>query len=674
MDGYDIGGVLAPRSVAVIGASEDVGKFGGRVLHHLVKHAYAGTILPINPNRDSLFGLTAYPSITAAPGPVDVAVIALPVAQLAGNIRACAEAGVRVCAVITAGLAEAGPEGRLLQDEIVAIARSHGMRLLGPNCLGFVNTRAGLALTSSFAMGVDRLTPGPVGIVSQSGALMATMFNFGYDRGVSFSKLVSVGNQADLTLEDFFEHLIDDPDTRAVALYVESLAQPARFRALLAAAKAKNKPVVVVKAGRGDAGARAALSHTAGLAGSFRAFAAVLESEGAVLSDDPEAAVTIADALARWGRRRTGGIAVASGSGGGAALSVDRLEQTGFPLAGDGPVDLGSLPQAFAAATIRNALERVVADPATGALLYLMTTQPLMRETALLLAELGWTSGKPVLLVLSAGSVADDVRQALREQGYPYFDRSDDALRVLRAFEWKEHGRPSAPPKGHGLEPLLERESKTLLVDAGILTTRESAVRDAAHAVAAAADIGFPVVLKLSSRAVSHKSDIGGVRLGVANAAAVREAFADLRALVPEEDFDGVLVQEQVSGVAELIVGAKWDDQFGPFVLVGSGGVFAEIIADTRIAPAPVGEEQALRLIESLRIAPVLAGARGRPAADVRAAAAVVTAVGRLAATLGPRLRELDINPLILRAEFQGAVAVDARAVLDGVQTVKEPA
>ena len=299
--------IVAPRSVAVVGASEDLGKFGGRVLHHLIKHRFQGRIVPVNPNRPDLFGLAAKPTLAAA-GPVDVAVIALPADQLLACVEDCAAAGVRVAVIITAQMAEIGAEGAARQRRIVEVARAGGMRILGPNCLGLVNTRVRLALTASFAMGVERLPVGPIGVVSQSGALMATMFSRGYDVGVGFSILVSVGNQADVTENEVFAHLISDEATRAIVLYLEGISDSARLLALADQARAAGKPVIAVKAGRSEAGRRATFSHTASLAGQFKLFASAARSRGIVLTEEPEAAILIADARAGTCEREGGRI------------------------------------------------------------------------------------------------------------------------------------------------------------------------------------------------------------------------------------------------------------------------------------------------------------------------------------------------------------------------------
>ena len=605
-------------------------------------------------------------------------------------------AGVRAAVIITAQMREVGGEGAAREQRIVEIARAGGMRILGPNCLGLVNTRAGLALTASFAMGVERLPVGSIGVVSQSGALMATMFSRGYDLGIGFSVLVSVGNQADVTENEVFEHLISDEATRAIVLYLEGVSDGARLLALAEQARAAGKPVIAVKAGRSEAGRRATFSHTASLAGPFKLFASAARSRGIVLTEEPEAAILIADALVRWpaGLPRGRGVAPCSGSGGGAAIVADRLSDVGLPLAEPSkatcgklseelpadqpvlPLDAGALRGGFVASAVKGALSTLVADEGVGALVYLMTTQPQMAQIAAEVAALGRSSGKPALLVLSAGRVADPVRQTLRESGSSFCDRLDDALRVLRGLaDYAEappsrpevFRRPSAMEAVAGLRlpagALNADDALRLVMAAGVPVIEGASCSSEETAIAAAATIGYPVVAKAVGRTIVHKSDRGGVRLGLADEAGLRAAFRDMTGRFGEH-MEGVLIQAQATGTAELILGTVWDAGFGPFVLVGSGGIFAELFDDAGLAPAPVTPEGAAALLAGLKIWPILQGARGRAKADIKAAIDAVVAIGWLAAELGPRLAELDINPLILRVEGQGVVAVDARARL----------
>ena len=682
--------ILSPSAVAVIGASEDTGKFGGRVLHHLIKHGYGGRIAPVNPKRASLFGIRTYASIAGA-GPVDAAVIAVPPQQVVETVEACAAAEVAACVIITAQMAEIGGEGKVRERRIVDIARGSGMRIIGPNCLGIVDAHLRLALTASFAMGVDRLPAGGLAIVSQSGALMATMFNAGYDHGTGFSKLVSIGNQADVTECDVLEVLIDDPQTQGIVHYVEGFSDAARFLDLAAAARRRGKPVAVVKAGRSEAGRATAFSHTASMTGPFRLFEAAARARGIVISDDTEASIAVADALIRWpaGLPAASGVALASGSGGGAGMLADRLTAAGLPLAEVTPettaalvpllpagqpclpLDAGALK---APETLGTALRALAADPGTGALVYLMTTQPAMAETAEALAAIEHQVSKPVIPVLTAGSVASSLRTSLRDRGVLFCDRIDDAARVLQGL--RDHAAPmravppdvpaalrTALPTNAQPGPADSAQCAALAAAAGISVAVAEVVTSARDAVAAARRIGFPVVLKAVGAGIVHKLDRGGVKVGIADADSVASTFADLASTFRSE-LAGVLVQRQHAGVAEMIVGSLYDSELGTFVMVGSGGIHAELLDDTAVAPAPLTPEEARALVLSLRLAPLLTGSRGRPLADLDSVAVALVGIGNLAAALGPRLPEMEINPLIVGPQAAGSIAVDIRARL----------
>jgi len=693
--------LINPRSVAVVGASEDVGKFGGRVVHYLLGHGYTGRLFPINPNRPSIRGLPAYPSVAAAPEPADVAVLAVPAASLLRQVEECAAAGVGACIVITGKLADAGPAGAALQDEVLAAARAAGMRLLGPNCLGAFNVSDRAMLSSSLALEAGPLRRGGIGMASQSGALMGTLVSLGHSHGAGFSRCVSVGNQADIELCDVLEYLVDDPETRVISLYVEGLKAPERFAPLLRRARAAGKPVLCVKAGRSAAGAQAARSHTASLAGSFEAFAAVCRDAGAVLLDDPAAMVLAADALDRLPRlpRAGMGVAVVASSGGSTAATADMLPGAGLRLGAMSdetravlkrfmpeshvhlPLDTGAFDDGTGEDGIRECVRAFMADPDIGAVVVPMTTQPAMAERAALFPPLCREGGRPLIYAMTAGEVGDGARRRMREADFPCFDRVSDALSVLRALEAEAAGRhraalpppgrpPGAGPLPRGLPPgaLTEDEAKRLAAAYGIPVAPGHVARTADGAVEAARAIGFPVALKGVSRAVVHKSDGGLVRLDLADPDAVRAAFADVAArfdTAAPGTGEGALVQRmERGGGAELILGARHEPGLGPMVLAGAGGTLAELLADTALAPAPLRAEDAAAMLRGLRVWPVLDGARGRPALDATAAADALVRLSWLAADLGERLFELDLNPLLLRAAGEGVVAVDARATL----------
>lgn len=695
MPDSDLARLCAPRSVAVVGASEDDRKFGGRLLKYLVKHGFSGDIVPINPKATGVLGIPAYPSVAAAGRPIDVAIMALPAEHIEASIADCAAAGVRFAVIITASFAEAGVEGLERQRRILDIARSAGMRILGPNCLGLMSPHARLALTPSLSMERSDLPRGGVALVSQSGALMGTMFDYGADRGIGFSLGASVGNQVDIEICDFLDFAIDDPNTRVIATYVEGLANPLRFLDCARRAHAAGKVLLVTKAGRSEAGVAAARSHTASLAGSYTAFSAACRSAGVMLFDDPNSMVEVAGFLCEAPSYREGGAAVFSGSGGGCAVALDRISEIGFPIAElseatkaslDGvlqeshrhlPLDLGVLQGGWSRANIAAALERTLRDPHVGAGVCVLTTQPLMVETVEEAVKAGREAGKPVIIVNLAGSAGDASRAACRRLGYACFDTMDGALRALAAISFVSGAKPSVPG---AVEPtavpsaldgrigrLTEHEAKLLAASAGIRVTREIVAVTAAQATAAAEEIGFPVVLKGVSKALVHKSDVGAVKLNLKDAAAVDRAFADIAQAFSTHGiagFEGCVVQEMGHGEVELFLGAKHDPEFGALILIGIGGTTVELLGDVQVALAPVSEHEALAMMKRMKLWPLMDGFRGRPAVDVTAAARAASRLSELAAGLGPRLQEIDINPLLVGARGAGVIAVDGRATM----------
>ncbi|MCK6449432.1 MAG: acetate--CoA ligase family protein [Alphaproteobacteria bacterium] len=695
----DIGGIANPRSVAVFGASDNKDKFGGRVMHYLTRHGFAGRVLPINPNRTEVLGIKAFRTISDAPRPVDVALLAVPAAALLQGVRECAEAGVGCCVIMTTGFAEAGTdEGRDLERALVDTARNAGMRIVGPNCMGLISPFAKMALTSSLVLEIDRIQTGHVGLVSQSGALMVSIFNRAHDAGIGFSLCVSLGNQSDLEICDFIDYLVGDDRTKAICVYVEGFKDGARFLRSAAACRAARKPLVIVKTGRTPAGERAAQSHTASLAGSYGVLQAACRRHGAVLTDDPDAMVCLADLLVRWPNMTGDGIGVLSPSGGGAGIGVDRTTEAGMRLAqlssatkqrllevlippqADNPIDLGGRRSGDVAGTAGKVMTPLAEDPDVAAVLVVLTTVPFYEQTTRELATAALAAGKPVLFSVTPGSAADGPRRGLRAVGCPYFDSLDQALRVLKLmveYRTLDQAIAAPPVRPPGLAApagnpspgrLTEPEAKRLLAAYGVPVTRESVAADAETAMAVARRIGYPVVLKAVARDLVHKSDVGAVKLNLADDAAVRAAFAAItetvRKALPDSAIEGCVVQEMVRGEAELIVGIRRDPQYGPVVMVGAGGILVELLTDIELALAPVSHEQALEMLKRLRLAKVLAGIRGRPALDAKAAADVISRLSFLAVDLGDRLVDLEVNPLMLRRAGDGVIVADARGLL----------
>ncbi len=690
--------ILHPRSLAVFGASDSKAKFGGRIIHHLVRHGFAGDIYPINLHREEIVGRKAYPSISKVPQAPDVAILAVPVSTLVQNLNEAADAGVGCCVIISTGFAEAGEEGGDRQSELVEIATRTGMRIVGPNCMGIIVPHHHMTLCSSVVLETDKLRDGSIGMISQSGALMVSIFDRANDDGIGFRHCVSLGNQSDLETCDFIEYMAGDPETTAICTYVEGLLDGQRFRKAAAACRAAGKPLFMVKTGRTEAGVKSARSHTASLAGSFDAFAAICREEGVVLAQDPDDMVRAAHLLSRHPKARSGGVAILSTSGGGAGIASDRVSEIGLqvsaptpetkaklleillPPQADNPVDLGGrrLPESTEIAGI--ATEILFGDANVGYGLGVLTSMPFFAARSELIGKASLASGKPCILVLTPGAAANTSRQILRDMDQFYVDRFEDALRVLSLMDTflrrKEAALP-APIRPAGLPAaapalaagsLTESEAKKVLASYGIRVAKEAIAATPEAAAAAAAPMGFPVVLKAVSRDIAHKSDVGAVKVGLASAEAVKDdAAAMLQHLVtaaPGAKIEGFSVQEMVRGEAEVIIGVNNDAQFGPIMMVGLGGIAVEIMRDVALAPAPLCQARAQAMIRSLRSLPLLEGARGRPPLDVDAVADALVRLSWLAADLGPTLIDLEVNPLIVKKRGEGAVAVDGRGTM----------
>lgn len=691
--------LLNPRSVAVIGASEDQTKFGGRLYKTLLQHRYQGTVYPINPARDTLFDLKTFPNVAATPEAPDMVIMALPRDKVKAEIVACAERGAKAGIIITSKFSDAGPQGAALERDIVDTARQHGMRLIGPNCLGLISPVNKLVLCSSPALNVPSLIEAPIGFVSQSGALMGTLFDRSYGMGIGFSHCVSVGNQADLELNDFVEFLIEDERTQVICSYVEGIKSPQRFVELAWRARAAGKPWLMVKAGATDDGSRAAYSHTASLAGDFAALKAVCERENVVLMEDPLDMLSLARAMVRYPQRRVRDVAVITTSGGGGAITADQLSHAGIGLArfndatraalaehyaegqAGNPIDVGGRKHDGTAELGVVTAEIALSDPATDLGLMVLTTAPdvpgLTRQLADG-AERPAAGGKPTLYVMLPGRVAEPARKMLVERSLPYVDTLAEGMAVLRGWKaWSTYQAPDAPTRPAGMPvftgveagTLGEGASKALLAQAGIAVNEERIVTSAADALAAADALGFPLVLKVVSPDIAHKSDVGGVALNIADADDLQKRLAAMQASVakaaPTARIEGYSLQKMERGELELIVGARRDPQFGAQVVVGAGGVLVELLKDVAVLPAPVDAASARRAVERLKVAPLLRAYRGRGALDVDAVVDTIVRLSWLAHDLvgdTGREVEIEVNPLKVKLAGQGAVAVDARA------------
>ena len=726
--GHPLDAFYYPRSVAIVGASADPSKAGHQITRNLKELGFPGPIYPVNPRETSLFGLPVYPTLTDVPGPVDLMVVSIPAAAVPEVFRQAQRRGdVKAAVVLASGFSETKqPAGIALEREIQAIAREAGIRFLGPNCVGVMNTA--WHLDTTFAPGIKQV-PGKVSVISQSGALGAAILMFATHQSVpiGFAKWTHVGNQADVSVLEVLEYYAADPDTGVIAMYLEGL-EDARAFWETARRLTPRKPIVVIKAGRSDLGSKAASSHTGSLAGSDRVYDAALRQAGVLRVESLEDLVHGSRTLATQPLPRPSGrILVLTEAGGPGIIAMDelgrhpevrpailsettrqRLREILPPMAivdqADGYVDMTAAAQE---AQHAQALEAVLADPGVDGVV-LVSVPPTFLDCRRLGEAIAETlartqAGKPVTVCLMAGEWVRPAREAIEQQGVPTFDMPEQAARAMallvrRARDLQEASngtaradgataRPVPRPVGRGTQPtrpLLEPEALALLGpylarvgahrgQAGEATEAPASpylaphrvVTSAQDAEAAARLLGCPVVLKVVSPDILHKSDVGGVRLGVADPAAAgrvyEEMLREIRGRCPTARIEGVLVTPQAPPGHEVIVGGRQDRQFGPVVLFGMGGIFVEVLEDVAVRLAPLSRAEAAELVRSIRLWPLLSGARGQAPADIEALIDIVCAVSELLVE-HPEVREVDLNPV--RVYPHGARILDARVIV----------
>lgn len=691
-----------PRSIAVIGASEREGSVGRAIWDNL--RGFSGAVYPVNAKHVELCGAKAYPNIATLPEVPELLIIVTPATTVPQLVEEAGVAGVRAAVVISAGFKETGKDGARLEAEVLAAAKRHGVRLIGPNCLGLMNPHAGLNAT--FASSVAR--PGRVAFLSQSGALCTAILDWSHDQHVGFSAFVSTGAMADVGWGDLIRHFGEDPNTSSIVIYMESVGDDAAAFLAAARAVAAQKPIVVIKVGRTAEASRVAASHTGALTGSDAVLDAALRQSGVLRVDTIEELFDMAEVLAKQplptGRR----LAIVTNAGGPGALATDALVLGHGELAelaaktmGDlnallplhwshhNPVDvLGDAD----AARFAQALRIVAGDAAVDGVLAILTPQAMTQPTHIAreVAEIAGQINKPLLASWMGAQSVQEGRGILNAAGVPTYDYPDEAaqafvrmrehrLRLIWLSETQsahadDDESEALPLVGEMIDVVLksgrtlmtEQEAKQLLQVAGIPIVETRAAYDEAAAVAAAEALGFPVVVKLLSSTITHKSDCGGVQLNLLNASAVQQAWRliceNVTHLHGLAAFEGVTVQRMITqkGI-ELILGMSTDAQFGPVLLVGAGGTLVEVLQDHALALPPLNHSLARRWIGQTRIAKVLHGVRGQPAVDLAALDNTLVKFARLVQH-ERRIVELDINPLL--ATPDGIIALDARVVV----------
>ncbi len=694
-----VGRLLRPRSVAIVGASPTAGALGHSLIVNLEQAGFAGAVHLVNPRRDDIGGRACLRSIDDLPMGVDVAVLAIPRAAVLDTLRALAQRQVGAAIIFSAGFAEGGAAGLAEQHEISEIARNSGMVIEGPNCLGMVNFVDNVPLTF-VDMPRPRVNAGKrIGIVSQSGAMAAVIATTLIAKELALSYFVSTGNEAASGIEDYADWLIDDPDTAAIALVVEQFRDPTRFQVLARRARDAGKPVVLLHPGRSAAARESAATHTGAMAGDYEVMRVLVERAGVVLCGDLEEVADVLDLAIRCGPIAPG-TAILGESGAFKALALDVAEAIGLFLP---PFDNTLSPGLRAALPdfvgVSNPVD-LTAQPLVDPDLYRRTFDALLcddRLGAIILSIIQTDMGTarlkfpPIIAAIGAlktdksviftgvdegAGVPAEYVAALRDLGVPYFPTPDRAFRAVARWNARSPVNPPAAtrsvpafalPEAGGVIP--EYRSKQLLGPLGIAFPAGRFVTSLDAAQAAAVDIGWPVVIKIQAAALSHKSDVGGVVLHLADAAALAEGWARLHADVarhaPGVPIDGVLVEAMGERGLELIVGGRNDPDWGPVVLVGAGGVMAELFHDVRLLPADLSQHEIVAELHALKTAALLDGFRGSPPLDIAALAGLV---GTVAALLRahPRISEIDLNPVIVYPVGGGVVALDALMLADG--------
>ncbi len=652
--------LFAPRAVALIGASGDATKNTARPQRFLAKHGYAGGVLPINPTRAEVLGKKAYRSVADAPQPVDHAFIMIPEVEQA--LEDCGRHGVAVASIFSDGFADVGPEGAARQARLATRAKALGVRLLGPNSMGVIDIPGRLALTVNAVLEMDALPAGGTSIVSQSGTMLGTVLSRGAARGLGFCKLVSVGNEADLGVGELVELLADDAETRVILLFLETVRDAERLARAARRAQAARKPVVAYKLGRSALGERLARSHTGALAGSDAALDAYFRDCGILRVDMLETLIEIAPLVA--GRAppqlepgRSPRVAVVTTTGGGAASVVDRLGLHGIETVAPGSdAPIIDLTMAGTSAQYASTLASLLASPECDAVLAVVGSSAMFHPQHAVEPILkAPRSAKPLAAFLTPH--AEQSLALLARAEVPAFRTPEACADAFRAyFAWRA---PRDCAVGEELNLSIEpgrfdeKQALDLFASLGI----ETAQSQAAHAPRFAHSVPYPVAAKILSAEIAHKTEAGGVMLGIAN----REEF-DLKAKKLSKLGNSILVQKMESGLAEAIIGYRDDPLVGPLALVGAGGVMAEIYQDVVLALAPVSVEQAEEMIARVKGFAVLRGYRGLPRGDLRALAEALAALSRLALVAGRPVAEAEINPMIVKHE--GVVAVDGLVAL----------
>lgn len=692
-------GFFKPNAVVVIGASREEGKVGFSIVKNLVQAGFPGPIYPVNPKASEILGLQCFADVSQVPGGAELAVLVIPPKACIPALEACAARRIGSAIVISAGFKEVGGEGAEIENALRARVRELGIRVVGPNCLGVIDTKS--RLNATFAAGMPPV--GEISFLSQSGALCTAILDWAMGNDVGFAKFISLGNKADTSEVDFIEALAADPETRVIIGYIEGVENGQRFMQAARAAS-RVKPLIIVKSGGTAAGARAASSHTGTLAGSEKAFSAAFRQSGVIRAESIEELFNFARAFASQPLPTGPRLCIVTNAGGPGIIAADAVERSTAKMAPLSPETIERLRAALPpTAALYNpvdvigdakedryqaALEAVAADPNVDGVLALTTPQAMTENDkfAEVVGQTAKRTGKPFFTAFMGEVSVTKAREVLRNYGIPQYPYPEPAVRTFEAMvryrQWQEY--MPAPPREHAVDrgrvalailearragrtQLGEREAREVIAAYGLRLPQNVLARTVDEAVAAAQGMGFPVALKIVSPDILHKTDVGGVRLNLPDADSVAAAFAAIDASVrrffPTASIQGIAVQEMIVGGKEVILGMSRDPQFGPLLMFGLGGIYVEVLKDVAFRVAPIGPDEAEAMIREIRSFPLLRGVRGEKPSDLAAMVDALCRLSQLSVDF-PEILELDVNPLLVKPEGGGAVAIDARLAL----------
>ncbi len=692
--------IFQPKSIAAIGASDQEGTVGNALIKNLLQGSFSGNVYPVNPGHATIQGLKSYQKVGEIPETIDLAVIATPAKVVPTLVEECGQAGVGGLVILSAGFAEAGEAGKLMYQQILKTAKKYNMRVIGPNCLGFINPSMGI--NASFA--ADMALPGKIAFISQSGALCTGILDWSLDQNVGFSHFVSIGSMVDVGFADLIDYFGSDPHTSSILIYMESLKDVRRFMSA-ARAFARNKPIILLKSGKSEEGAKASLSHTGALAGNDEVFRAAFRRAGIMQVDTIEQLFDFAQALATQPLPRGNRLAIVTNAGGPGVLATDYLSSNGGQLAElsrhtmsrldeilpphwshGNPVDvLGDAD----ATKYQEAIQACVEDENVDATLVILTPQEVTDAQAIAEALVAKKGRKPILACWMGEGEVKAGREILEVGKVPNYRYPENAVDVFlkmyrysRNLELLYETPPNVPEKmtferaaakaliqgvmAEGRNQLTELEAKQLLNYYDIPTPQGKVVRSAEEAASYASEIGFPVVMKIASSEIAHKTDVGGVMLHINDEQSAKEAFQkimnNVQAHCSDAELEGVRVEKMIDKKYELLIGSKKDPIFGPVIVFGTGGVLVELYKDTSMGLPPLNMALAQRIIENTKVYKLLKGYRGMPGVEIEAVQFLLVKFAYLLIDL-PEIQEIDINPFAI--DEYGGLALDAHIVLD---------